>query len=351
MRHTFYGGVYPPTNKENTRRKPISALELAGKSGKLEATLRVERKANAAAVYGVAAVVQAQEAQCKNLTVTGGSYTKSAETNAAVCAGSTWLGGTANVYEMKLSMDVTGFEPAKYVVVIHPVHTDDGGDDSLEALLATASELTAIINDGVTLHTSLLEWHTYLTNIQNALEGAGALAEGMIPAEKAQQETADSVMKSLLAGAEAEADTLLKACGYSVTARTTTQERVNLLSQAAADAKRTQEEKAQASALLKQIENYQLVANHLQTTQQTAADLSSALKNVTATMPDLVGAYSYANDTLYAILYRISTLYQNIANYYASVGGGDSDWMEAGEWQDVIIFANHDIRLPEITGK
>jgi len=29
MRHTFYGGVYPPTNKENTRRKPISALELA----------------------------------------------------------------------------------------------------------------------------------------------------------------------------------------------------------------------------------------------------------------------------------------------------------------------------------
>ena len=29
MRHTFYGGVYPPTHKENTRRKPISELELA----------------------------------------------------------------------------------------------------------------------------------------------------------------------------------------------------------------------------------------------------------------------------------------------------------------------------------
>lgn len=29
MRHTFYGGVYPPTTKQNTRRKPISELELA----------------------------------------------------------------------------------------------------------------------------------------------------------------------------------------------------------------------------------------------------------------------------------------------------------------------------------
>jgi len=28
MRHTFFGGVYPPTHKESTRRKPISRLEL-----------------------------------------------------------------------------------------------------------------------------------------------------------------------------------------------------------------------------------------------------------------------------------------------------------------------------------
>ena len=42
---------------------------------------------------------------------------------------------------------------------------------------------------------------------------------------------------------------------------------------------------------------------------------------VSVPIPDLVGAYGYANDTLYGILYRVSTLYQNIANYYASLGG------------------------------
>lgn len=325
--------------------KAISPQELAGKSGKLEAVLRVERKANAEGLYGVAAVVQMEQAQCKNLTVTGGTHTKSAEENADVCTGSAWLGNTDNVYEMKLSMDVTDFDPAEYVVVIHPVYVEDGGDDgSLEALLATASELTAAINDGVTLHTSMTEWHTYLTNIQNALTGTSELAQTLLPAE--QSENADSVMKSLLTGAEAEADALLKACGYPVTANMTSEERVKLLSQAAADAKRTAEEKDQASDLLGRIENYLVVVNHLQETQQTAAGINDALTNITATMPDLVGAYSYANDTLYAILYRISTLYQNIANYYASVGGGGTDWVGSVDWHDVIIFTNHDSILP-----
>lgn len=63
-------------------------------------------------------------------------------------------------------------------------------------------------------------------------------------------------------------------------------------------------------------------------------------------MPDIVGAYSYANDALYGLLYRISTLYQNIANYYASVGGDGSAWMNSGDWQDVILFANHDSIIP-----
>lgn len=324
--------------------KEISVQELAGKSGKLEAVLQVERKANAAAVYGVAAVVQLEEGQCKNITVTGGTHTRSARENADVCMGSAWLGTTGDVYEMKLSMDVTDFDPAEYVVVIHPVYVDDdGGDGSLEALLATAGELTTAINDGVTLHTSLVEWHGYLTNVQNALEGADALAESLLPDEKSQQEDAGSVMKRLLAGAEADADALLKECGYTVTANTTSEERVKLLSQAAADAKRTKAEKEQASALLEQIGDYLAVVNQLQETRQTAEELSGALASVTATMPDLVGAYSYANDTLYAILYRISTLYQNIANYYSSVGGGDSAFVESGNWQDVIIFTSQDI--------
>lgn len=327
--------------------KAISAQDLAGKSGKLEAVLRVERKANADAMYGVAAVVQMHDAQCENLTVTGGTHTKPAEENAHVCTGSAWLGQTDNVYEMKLSMDVTDFDPAQYIVVIHPVYVeDDGGDGSLDALLATASELTAAINDGIALHTSMTEWHTYLTNVQNALDGADALAKKLLPAEQAAQEEAVSVMTQLLAEAEADADALLKACGYTVAANITAEERVKLLSQAAADAKHTKEEKDQASELLGRLENYLVVANRLQETQQIAADLNTTLTTVTSTMPDLVGAYSYANDTLYAILYRISTLYQNIANYYASIGGDGSALAESVDWHDVIIFTNHDSIIP-----
>ena len=332
--------------------KEITVQELTGKSGKVEAVLHVERKANAEAVYGVAAVVQMEAGQCENLTVTGGTHTMSAEKNADVCMGSAWLGQADNVYEMKLNMDVTGFDPAEYVVVIHPVYVENGGGDgALNALLATASELTTAVNDGITLHTSLVEWHTYLTNVQNALEGAGTLAESLLPGEQSAQETADSAIAALLAGAEADADALLEAWGYQAAGNMTSEERVKLLSQAAADAKRTGEEKDQASGLREQIEKYLVITSHLQETRQTAEELNSALTTITATMPDLVGAYSYANDTLYAILYRISTLYQNIANYYASVGNGGSDLVESGDWHDVIIFTSHDILIAEESGK
>ena len=332
--------------------KAISAQELAGKSGHLEITLRVERKTDSEDVYGVAAVVQVEQAQCQNLTVTGGTHTKSEEKNVDVCMGSAWLGSANNVYEMRLSMDVTDFDPAKYVVVINPVYVaDDGGDGSLEALLATASELTAIIDDGITLHTSMLEWHTYLNNVQNSLTGTSALVESLLTDEETAQESADAVMKRLMADAEAEADALLKTLGYKVAANMTSEERVKMLSQAAADSKRTAAEKEQASELLERIEGYLVVAAQLQNMRQTAAEISKNLTDVTTTMPDIVGAYSYANDAVYSILYRISTLYQNIANYYASVGGDDAALVESGDWNDVIIFTNHDNIIPEVSGK
>ena len=321
--------------------KTVTAEEVAGKSGKLELTLRVERKANADAVYGIAAVVQVENAQCKNLTVTGGSHSVSAEKNADVCTGSAWLNNTDTAYEMKLTMDVTDFAPAEYIVTVTPV-VAGGGDPSLNALLTAASELTAIVNEGVTLHTSLTEWHTYLTNVQNGLAQTAAMAETLVPAEASGQQNAADMMKALLSGAEAEADALLNTLGYSAAADMTSEKRLELLSQAAADTKHTEEEKAQADKLQEQIGAYLVVANQLQSTQEAATAVSTALNDLSSTMPDLVGAYAYANDTLYAILYKVSTLYQNIANYYAAVGNGGG-WVASGVWNDVIIFTNHDI--------
>ena len=325
--------------------KVISARELVGKSGRLEMILRAERKADADAVYGIAAVVQLENSRTGSCTVTGGTLAKSPDGSTEVCTGSGWLTPADSVYEMRLTMEVTDFDPAKYVVVIHPVYfADDGGDDaSLQALLATAGELTAIIDDGIALHTSMSEWHTYLTNLQNSLTETAAVAESLVPAEGT--ETADSIMARLLDDAEAEADALLQSLEYPVTANMTSDARRKLLAQAAADPDLTEAETAQASALMEQLDNYLLVADQLQKTQQSAAEIRDALKTVTATMPDLVGAYSYGNDSLYGILYRISTLYQNIANFYASQGGG-SDWLGSGEWQDVIIFTNHESLLP-----
>lgn len=325
--------------------KAISARELAGKSGCLEMTLKAERKAAADAVYGIAAVVQLENARYGSCTVTGGTLSKSQDGTAEVCTGSGWLTPADSVYEMRLTMEVTDFDPAKYVVVIHPVYFADGdGDDvSLQALLSTAGELTAIIDDGIELHTSMTEWHTYLTNLQNSLTETAAAAEALVPAEGT--ETADSIMARLLAAAEAEADALLQSLEYPVTANMTAEARRKLLTQAAADPDLSETETAQASALTERLDDCLLVTDQLQKTQQSAAEIRDALETISATMPDLVGAYSYGNDSLYGILYRISTLYQNIANFYSSQGGG-SDWLGSGEWQDVIIFTNHENLLP-----
>ena len=321
--------------------KDISVKDLAGTTGKVTATLRAERKAGFEDTFGVAAVVQMEDTQCKNLTVTGGTHTESVEKNADICMGSAWLGQTGNVYEMQMTMDVTAFDPTRYVVTINPVYVAGGGSDaSLNALLATASELTAIVNDGVTLHTSMVEWHTYLTNIQTALESTGALAAAMAPEEN----EAAAAMKTLLADAEAEADALLKKFGYKVDGNMTAEERVQKLTDAASASKRTKAEKAEATELAELIQNYLVIANHIETTQLAATEIGNAVGSIAGTMPDLVGAYGYANDTLYGIIYKVSTLYQNLADYYATVGGGAV--AGTGDWSDVIIFTNHENIVP-----
>lgn len=119
-----------------------SAKDLAGKSGRLEIKLLVECNTDAEKAYGVAAVVQTEENQSRNITVNGGTLTKSEEKNTAVYRSSVLLDSTANIYEMQISMDVTDFDPAKYIVVINPMDTAAGGSDrSLEVLLAAAGEI------------------------------------------------------------------------------------------------------------------------------------------------------------------------------------------------------------------
>lgn len=319
----------------------ISAQELTGKSGHLEATLRVVRKAEAEHAYGVAALMHLEEAQCENITVTGGTYQNVAQEY--VCLGSAWLGGTHNVYEMQLSMDVTDFDPAQYMVAVSPLHIEGGGDDSLSALLATAGELAAIINEGILLHDSMVEMHGYLTNMQTSLATISSSVQGLIPSEKAaEQDDAADIMQNLLADAETEADLMLTEFGYEVAADATSAERVRMLAEAAADAERAEEDKARASEQLELIENYLAVVEKLEETKQAVAGINNSMKEVTTPLPELVSAYSFANDRLYAILYKLSTLYQNLSNFYfANNGGGDGyDFAEVGDWYDVIIFSN-----------
>lgn len=320
----------------------ISVQELAGKSGQLEMLIHVERKATADYVYGVTALVHLDAAQCENLAVNGGMHKQIAEE--FVCMGSAWLGGTENIYEMQLRADVTNFDPAKYMVVINPVHVDGGGDDSLDALLATAGELTDIINEGILLYNKLVEMQGYLANMESTLAETGDSVKALIPAEgEIAQDDAGSIMQNLLADAETDADAMLTAFGYEVAADATSADRVQMLSEAAADAERTEEEKAQASRQMGLIENYLVVVGQMEETQQAVSEINDSLAGVTENLPELVDAYAYANDQLYSILYKISTLYQNLANYYhANNGGGDYDFAEFGDWYDVIVFSNYD---------
>lgn len=321
----------------------IAAAELAGKSGKVTATLRAERRAAANQLYGVAALVQLNAAQCQNLSVTGGDFTLADQEY--IVTGTAWLGDSSTVCELLLEMDVISFDPAAYMVVVTPVHID-GGDDSLEPLLATAAELTNIINDGLLLRENMTQAHLYLTNVQTALTTLGDTAGSLLPVqEEAAQPDAAAIMQALLADAEADADALLVSLGYELPAEAAAADRVQLLTQAAASADRTAQEQAQAAGLLALITDYQTVLSQLQATAQTVADISSGLTEINAIMPDLVGGYAYASDHLYAILYDISTLYQNLANYYFSRSGGGDDFHtdEFADWYDVIIFTNHDV--------
>lgn len=323
----------------------ISAEELAGKSGRVQATLRVERKAEADHAYGVAALIHLEEVQCENLVVNGGTLRSQAQEY--VCLGSAWLGGDNNTYEMQLTLDATAFDAAQYMVVASPLHVNGGGDGPLDALLATAGELTATINDGLALHESMTEWHTFLTNMKGSIHAAAASVETLIPAEEeTEQESALGMMRSLLTEAEADADALLTELGYEPAAEAETAARVQLLSEVAADAERTEEEKQQASEQLTLLEKYQAVVKQLEQTSQVVAEVNESLTELTTSLPDLVGAYAYANDGLYAILYKISTLYQNLSNYYYATNGDGYDFAEVGDWYEVIIFSNDEGLVP-----
>lgn len=319
----------------------ITAEELAGKSGHLEATLRVERKADAERAYGVTALLDVAESQCENMTVTGGTCTTVSPDY--VCLGTAWLGGTHNIYEMQLSMDVTAFDPAAYTVVLTPVHFDGGNDGTLNALLAVAGEMQAIIDEGIILHTSMTEMHQMLTNMQHSLAEAGASVQELLPAADATEtEDAASIMQTLLADAELAADTLLTGFGCEVAAEATTADRLQMLAEIADAAERTEEEKAQASAQLGLIENYLVVVDQLEKTQKVVGEINDSLTLINDNLPELAGAYAYSNDQLYAIVYQISMLYQNLANYYhANFGNGSGyDFTQMGDWYDVIIFSN-----------
>ena len=324
--------------------KAVSAQELEGKSGHLETVLHVERDAGAAHAYGVTAIVHVEEAQCENIAVSGGTY--EIVEQEYVCMGSAWLGGSYNSYEMQLSMDVTDFDPAEYVVVVSPLHIDGGGDDdSMRALLATAGELTAIIDEGVLLHEKMVELHGYLTTLQNSLAATGATMQELLPSDaEGGEEDAGSIMLGLLADAEAEADAMLTALGYAVAEDAVSTDRLQMLSEVAASAERTEEEKAQASGQLVLIENYLAVADRLEKTQQTVSEVSGALTEINSYLPDVVDAYEYSNNQLYALVYRIYTLYQNLSDYYYANngGGGDYDYAEVGDWYDVIVFTNYE---------
>lgn len=332
---------------------PISAEELTGRSGRLEATLHVERRAEAERAYGVTALAYANKAQCENISVSGGTY-RDVEPE-YVFLGSAWLGGTNNSYVMQLNMDVTDFDPAEYMVVASPVHIDGGGDDgSLKALLATAGELTAIIDEGVLLHESMVELHGYLTTMQNSLAATSAAAQELLPVDgEAVQDDAGSIMLGLLTDAEAEADAMLTAFGYAVAEDIASADRLQMLSEIAASAERTEEEKAQASEQLSLIEDYLVVLSRLEETQQTVGEISESLTELATYFPDIVDAYAYSNDHLYSIVYKIYTLYQNLADYYyANNGGGNYDYAEVGDWYDVIVFSNCEwLATPETGAK
>ncbi len=320
---------------------PVSAKDLEGASGHLDIALKVERKGAIEQWYSVVAVIKTTEGQCDNMAVNGGMYVNAEQEH--IFMGSSWIGVAGNTYEMQISMDVVDFDPARYVVVISPVQVvhSTGNDGSLGALVATAGELVDVINQGLLLHTSLVDMQSYLANVQVAMANTGAAAADITLSD--EDETTDdavSMVADLLALAEWEARQMLLGYGYSQAAEATADEVQQLLAGVAEDTQRTDDEKSQAAMKLALIVEYKALDEQLANAQAAVDAVETALTEINSFFPDVVGAYSATNDQLYAILYKVTTLYQNLVHYYNAYNGTDAGWAVYDGWCDVIVFSN-----------
>ena len=320
---------------------PVSAKDLEGASGHLDIALKVERKGAIEQWYSVVAVIKTTEGQCDNMAVNGGMYVNAEQEH--IFMGSSWIGVAGNTYEMQISMDVVDFDPARYVVVISPVQVvhSTGNDGSLGALVATAGELVDVINQGLLLHTSLVDMQSYLANVQVAMANTGAAAADITLSD--EDETTDdavSMVADLLALAEWEARQMLLGYGYSQAAEATADEVQQLLAGVAEDTQRTDDEKSQAAMKLALIVEYKALDEQLANAQAAVDAVETALTEINSFFPDVVGAYSATNDQLYAILYKVTTLYQNLVHYYNAYSGTDAGWAVYDGWCDVIVFSN-----------
>ncbi|MBE5768500.1 MAG: hypothetical protein E7333_02805 [Clostridiales bacterium] len=320
---------------------PVTARELQGKSGHLDVALRVELKGAIEQWYSAVAVLRVKEGQCDNMVVNGGMYANAEQEH--IFMGSSWIGVAGNTYEMQISMDVVDFDPARYMVVISPVQVvhSTGNDGSLGALVATAGELVDVINQGLLLHTSLVDMQSYLANVQVAMANTGAAAADITLSD--EDETTDdavSMVADLLALAEWEARQMLLGYGYTQAAEATADEVQQLLAGVAEDAQRTDDEKSQAAMKLALIAEYKALEEQLANAQAAVDAVETALTEINSFFPDVVGAYSATNDQLYAILYKVTTLYQNLVHYYNAYNGTDAGWAVYDGWCDVIVFSN-----------
>ncbi len=320
----------------------ISSADLEGKSGSLIATMRVERNANADSVLGVVALMNVEQAKCNNVSVKGGTLANVKDDY--VFTGATILGGTQNIFEMQMSMDVTDFDPADYMVVVTPLYVDAGGAGDLDTILSIAGELTAIMDEGLLIHEKMVELHAYLTNIGGGITALKTSDVDQEPSDENVSQDAGSVITGLLADAEADCDEMLKELGYAVEEAFTTSDRVRMLNEVKVDPERTLDEQNQASELLDLIEKYSLVAGHVEKTDITLKEIDETLELFEQYMPEITGAYDYMNDYLYAVLYRIFTLKENTLNYYASKNGGyAANFDDFVNGYNVVVFSNHDL--------
>lgn len=346
IQHTTYDPASLPVSMHFNyalNGEPISVDQLAGKSGQVDISIRVERKAGATDVYGVAALVYVDANQVSNLQVVGGTYENAADDY--VFMGKSCLFDTNTSYELIMRMDATNFEPAKYMVTVSPVMLN-AGYNNLEVLPTACGQLITLVGNGVDLHTSISDSNVYLTNISSALTALSASVQGMISAEEAApQDEAAAAIESLLKDAEAYTDWMLTQFGYEILAEATTQDRINLLSAAAESAELTEDDKKKAASQIELLNKYLAIANKLNQTESALRAVNQSLMDITSFFPDLVGVYSFANDQLYSIFANMYTLCENLANYYYAYNGAGSvsyDPNAFSAWYDVIIFSNLD---------